>query len=187
MSLIRLLARPMLASAFVADGVDAVMHPERHAEKFDRIRPTLEKAGVPPVVAADTKLLARATGAVSALAGVGLALGRKPRTAALVLAAINLPIAIVRDPIWAAENREERKEMTSNLLRSASMIGGVLVAALDRKGKPSMAWRYHHWKDNRTELSEVKAQAKDELRLARLQAKEDLRDVKAKLKEKYSD
>lgn len=160
MSPTRLIARPMLASYFVLDGIDAVRHPEEHAAKFQKIQPMLEKAGAPPVLAADAILLSRITGAASAVAGVCLALGRRPRTAALALAAINIPITVINNPVWAAENKEDRKEKVRGLLRGLAIGGGLLLAAVDRDGKPSLAYRRQANAEHRAEINELRSELK---------------------------
>ncbi len=99
----------MLAAYFVADGLDAVRAPEAHVARFRKVQPLLERAGVPPVLSSDATMLARASGAVSAIAGLCLATGRKPRTAALTLAVLNIPVTVVNNPFWEADG-EERKE-----------------------------------------------------------------------------
>ena len=60
MSLLRRVVRPMLAAPFIIDGLDAVLHPSRHVEKLERVLPTLEKAGAPPVLTSDAVMLIRA-------------------------------------------------------------------------------------------------------------------------------
>src|SRR5659263_755116 len=98
MSVTRLIARPMLAAYFVADGIDAVRKPQSHVQKFARVQPLLERAGVPPVLSADATMLTRVTGAISAIAGLCLATGRRPRTAALTLAVLNLSLIHISEP-----------------------------------------------------------------------------------------
>ena len=39
MDLLRTFARPMLATSFVLDGIDAMTRPARHAERFERATP----------------------------------------------------------------------------------------------------------------------------------------------------
>ena len=80
MSLLRRVVRPMLAAPFIIDGLDAVLHPSRHVEKLERVLPTLEKAGAPPVLTSDAVMLTRATGVMSIAAGIGLAAGAAPRS-----------------------------------------------------------------------------------------------------------
>ena len=86
MNILRSFARPMLAAPFIVDGLDALVRPSRHVEKFEKVAPTLERAGLPPVLTSDARLLTRASGAVSLVAGLGLAAGRAPRTNATILA-----------------------------------------------------------------------------------------------------
>jgi len=49
MNILRSFARPMLAAPFIVDGLDALARPSRHVEKFEKVAPTLERAGLPPV------------------------------------------------------------------------------------------------------------------------------------------
>lgn len=159
MNLLRLIARPMLAATFVTDGVDAVIRPEAHAEKFRKVVPALEKAGVPPALYADPKMLARVSGAVSAVSGLMLATGRRPRSAALTLALVNVPLTLVNNPAWAARG-EERRRYLAGLVRGVSLGGGLLVAAADLAGKPSWGWRIANARRHRADVSEVTARVK---------------------------
>lgn len=160
MSPTRLIARPMLASYFVADGIDAIRHPEEHAARFQKVQPLLEKAGVPPVLSSDAVMLTRVAGAASAIAGLCLATGRKPRLAALTLAAINIPITVINNPVWAAENKEDRKEKVRGLLRGLAVGGGLIFAAIDRDGKPSLSYRRDAKAEHKAELAEQKDKLK---------------------------
>jgi len=161
MSISRRLARPLLASSFVATGVDALLHPDSHVEKFRKVEPALEKVGVPPAIASDTRMLVRASGAVTAVAGLMLATNRKPRTAALTLAAMTVPVTLVNNPVWTGGGRERKKEMRRGLLTGASLVGGLLIAGLDRDGRPSLAWRATNTREHKAALREVKAAAKE--------------------------
>ena len=160
MDLLRRLARPMLASVFVVDGVDAMTRPARHVEKFEKVAPVLEKAGLPPVLTSDATLLTRASGAASVVAGLGLATGHAPRTCAVVLAALNLPLTLVNHPLWKARGRVERTEALSGLMRGAAVGGGLLLATVDREGEPSLAWKVA----NRREVKAAIAAAEDKVR-----------------------
>ncbi|RJF43255.1 DoxX family protein [Actinomyces sp. 2119] len=147
MNLLRALVRPMLAAPFIADGIDAVTRPQRHVEKFEKVAPTLERAGLPPLLTSDTRLLTRLSGAASLLAGLGLASGRAPRTSAAVLAVVNTPLTLVNYPVWTAHDPAERRDSVSGLLRGAAVGAGLVLATVDRQGKPSLAWRLrsaHH-------------------------------------------
>lgn len=150
----------MLASYFILDGVDAVRHPEEHAAKFQKVQPLLEKAGVPPVLSSDAVMLSRISGVASAVAGLCLATGRKPRLAALTLAALNIPVTVINNPVWTAESKADRKEKVRGLFRGLAIGGGLLLAAVDRDGKPSLAYRRNTKAEHRAEIHELKSQLK---------------------------
>ena len=139
MTVLRRFARPLLASAFVVDGLDAVRNPEARVEKMEssQIRKLSQRFGLPD----DPKLLVRAWGAATAVAGVALAAGRVPRVAALTLAVLTAEQTAVTYPVWAARGREQRREYAKGALKGASTLGGLLIAGADTAGKPSMAWR----------------------------------------------
>ncbi|MFC7406348.1 DoxX family protein [Georgenia alba] len=160
MTALRLLARPMLAAPFVADGVDALLHPKDHVEKVRNVQPVLEKAGVPPALLADPTLIVRASGAVTALSGLLLATGRNPRTAALTLAAITLPATLAKNPVWQATTPQERSGHVAGLLKGVGLCGGALLAAADLAGMPSWSWRVANARDNRARLRATKARLK---------------------------
>lgn len=170
MSPLRALARPLLASAFILDGVDALRHADEHAEKAQPFAPTLAKLSQKvPGMPTDPKTLTRLIGATQVAAGVMLAAGKAPRVAAAVLAVIGIPTTLVRHPVWATQG-EERKEHAAGLLRSAALLGGLIFAAEDREGRPSLGWRYDNWRDHREELSEVRDSLKAEVKAAKQDA-----------------
>lgn len=154
--MIKLLARPLLSAPFIVDGIDAFRHPEKHAERVEKVEPYLTKLGLPPALTNDTELLARVTGGISALAGFALATGRKSRLAALTLAAVHVPITVANT---LAENDGESS--LSKLVKNGAIVGGLLYAAEDRGGKPSLAWRLGNYREHRAEIKEAKQKVKD--------------------------
>ncbi|WP_250506397.1 DoxX family protein [Bowdeniella massiliensis] len=158
--IIKLLARPLLAAPFIAEGIDAVRNPKKHAERFATLEKPLTQLGLPPALSSDTEMLARVLGGVSAVAGLCLATGRKPRTAALTLAAINLPLVVTSNPLWQAKSADQRKEFTANLLKGGALAGGLLYAANDRAGKPSLGWRWDNYLEHRADLKDTKQKLK---------------------------
>lgn len=156
MSLSRRIARPLLAAAFVYEGVDAILRPDPHVQRFKRIEPVLEKTGLPPAATADAKLLVRASGAVTVVAGTALAIGRAPRSAALTLAALNVPITAVNYQFWTVKDASRKKELRKGFIRGVSLAGGLLVAAFDHDGKPSLGWRLSNRRHLKAELGSVK-------------------------------
>ncbi|MDO4899482.1 DoxX family membrane protein [Actinomyces sp.] len=160
MNLLRTVARPTLAAPFVVDGLDALARPGRHAEKFEKVQPVLERAGMPPVLHSDAELLTRISGAVSVFAGLGLATGRAPRTCAAVLAALNIPLTLVNHPVWAAEDADARRRALSGLMRSAAVGAGLALSAVDREGRPSLAWRRENRRQVKAAMAAVEAQVR---------------------------
>jgi len=91
MTVIRLLARPMLASMFVVGGIDSLTHASGKVPKAGKVTdqvPTLAEKIAPGLpVPTDPATLVRINGGVQVVAGLALATGRMPRISALVLAA----------------------------------------------------------------------------------------------------
>ena len=142
MPVLRLIARPMLASRFVADGYDAVRNPSRLAPAAEKmVRPLAEKV---PAVPDRTEQVVRLNGAVQIAAGALLALGRTPRLCALALALTLAPTTWVTHRFWEAEGSEERQRQFVHFLKDASVLGGLLIATADTEARPSLAWRGRH-------------------------------------------
>lgn len=156
MDLLRLIARPLLAAPFIVDGLDAVTRPAKHVERLKAVTNGLERLGLPPVIDSDAALLTRASGAVSVLAGLGLAAGAAPRSCATVLAALNVPLTLVNNPVWLGSSAPVRAARLSGLTRGAALGAGLVMAALDRGGRPSLAWRLSSERTHRAELSAVR-------------------------------
>jgi len=144
--LLRRIARPLLASWFFLEGVDAVRYPTAHAE---RAAPVLNPLSERLPIAIETRRLAQAHGAVLAGCAVMLAIGKAPRTAAFALAALTAPVAVVGQPFWSTRDPQLRADYLRGFLRNVGMIGGALVAAADTEGKPGLAWRIGQSRERR--------------------------------------
>lgn len=176
MSPVRTIARPLLAAPFIIEGIDAAVRPARHVETIteDRsgaisaARSVLQTLGVPASVIdaalQDPTVLVRVSGGVTALAGIALARGKRARLAGVFLASLAVKTAVARYPVWAAEDAEERAEMISALLNRAAVVGGLLVAAADRDGKPSLGWRLEHSRQRRDEILALRDRMKKRYR-----------------------
>ena len=141
MNLLRMVARPLLAAPFVADGIDAVRDPRSHVARIAPARPLIDRAAsVAGVEADDGRLVAatRALGAVTAVAGVGFALGRAPRVCAAVLAVVGAPVALA--PRTGPAEEPGRAARRSAAMRRLALVGGALIASTDRVGAPSASW-----------------------------------------------
>ncbi|MFH9607220.1 DoxX family membrane protein [Streptomyces sp. NPDC017448] len=151
MAVLRRFARPLLASKFIRDGYAAVRNPVVPAARGDG-------SGAGPAGAVsrlplpqDPEQFVRLQGAVQLGAGLLLALGRAPRSASAALAVTLVASALTpyayrtdgdgdgdgdADPETSAAER-------ADLLANVSLLGGLLVAAADTHGKPSLAHRTH--------------------------------------------
>ena len=77
-------------------------------------------------------------------AGVALALGRAPRLASLVLAASLVPTTLAGHRFWEETDPAARNAQRLHLLKNAAILGGVILAAVDTEGRPSVGWRARH-------------------------------------------
>jgi putative oxidoreductase len=142
MLVVRALARPMLASIFILQGYDTFRHPERVADKAEPVvRPVAERV---PVVPAKAEEAVRLNGAVQMVAGSLLALGRWPRLSALAIAGSLVPTTLAGHRFWEAEDDAGKAQQRIHFLKNLSMLGGLLIAAVDTGGKPSLIWQARH-------------------------------------------
>ncbi len=138
MSLVRLVARPLLASKFILDGVDHVRHPGMRSEA---VAPLVDKLSERTPVPNDAELFVRANGGAMAGAGALLAIGKMQRLSATVLAATSLPAILADHAFWAESDPDLKRVKRKEFLTSLGLLGGVLIAAVDTQGQPGLAWR----------------------------------------------
>jgi len=142
MAVLRALARPMLASIFIVQGYDTLRRPERVAPRAEKVvGPLKERFDALPD---NTEHLVRINGGVQLVAGSLLAIGRFPRLSALALAATLVPTTLAGHPYWEAKDDQERAQQRIHFLKNLTMLGGLLIAAADTEGKPSLAWQSRH-------------------------------------------
>jgi putative oxidoreductase len=142
MTLVRRIARPMLASVFVWGGVEALRHPEPKAPAADRVGPAI--AQKIPYLPDDPESLVKLNAAVQVGAGSLLALGRFPRLSALLLAVSLVPTTLAGHRFWEEDDPQERYRQRGNFLKNTGLLGGLILAAVDTEGQPGLAWRAKH-------------------------------------------
>lgn len=148
MDVARAVARPMLAGMFVVGGVDAFRHPETKVPKAESVTdPMLESLALP----GNTATWVRINGAVQVTAGVALATGRLPRLAALALAVSLVPTTLAGHRFWEEHDDAARAGQRIHFFKNVSMLGGLLLAADDTGGRPSIPWRVHNAADHALE------------------------------------
>ena len=129
MRLLTLAGRPLLASTFITGGLAAARAPGGRAD-------AAAKLGLP-----QPELMVRLNGAAMLLGGAALAVGYKPRRAALLLAGTLLPTTYAGHAFWAQEDPAEKVGSQIHFFKNASMLGGLLAVAGDapRKAQPRSA------------------------------------------------
>ena len=149
--IIRTIARWLLASWFIDEGISSISKPGIHialAEPY--VRKITNLADMPHPDSKTMTNLVRVHGTTMVGAGLLLGTGIAPRTGALALAGLTAPIAIANAPIGRRVPPEEvdapvdtltKQARTSRFMTALAMTGAALLAAFDREGKPSMLWR----------------------------------------------
>jgi uncharacterized membrane protein YphA (DoxX/SURF4 family) len=142
MAVLRAVARPMLASIFIVQGFGTMRHPERVVKKAEPVvRPVTERVSFLPD---DTEQVVRLNGAVQLTAGVLLAIGWLPRLSAAAIAGTLVPTTAAGHRFWESDDEQERAQQRIHFLKNLAMFGGLLIAAGDTAGRPSLAWRSKH-------------------------------------------
>jgi uncharacterized membrane protein YphA (DoxX/SURF4 family) len=148
MTLLRAVARTLLASQFVVSGFKALKNPQPlvpAAEPLvERWVPVVKKYApeqVADFIPEDTLTLVRINGALELFGGIALATGKGRRLGALLLAASLIPSTVAKYPFWSRDTAEEKAIDRSHFLKNVSLLGGVLLAAKDTEGKPSLVYR----------------------------------------------
>jgi uncharacterized membrane protein YphA (DoxX/SURF4 family) len=139
MALTRRIARPMLAAIFIAEGIDALRDPEHKAKAAQAV--TVPLVEWMPSLPDDPELLVRVNGAVQVGAGVLLATGRFRRLASVALIGSIIPTTYAGHRFWEEEEGAARSEQQMHFLKNLGLLGGLILAAFDTEGKPSVGWR----------------------------------------------
>jgi len=135
MTLLRTIARPMLASMFLYGGSMALRNASAMAPKVQPVADTLQKA-LPVQISASN--VARINAATHITAGLGLATGRLPRLSALTLAATMPATTATGHQFWKESDPEARRNQTVHFLKNVAITGGLLMSTLDPE--PHKRW-----------------------------------------------
>ena len=173
MTLVRRLARPCLAAMFVTGGFDSLRAPASKVPAADPIAPRIaEKL---PYLPEDTEQLVKINGAVQVGAGLMLATGRLPRLSSALLAGSLVPTTLAGHRFWEEEDETRRAQQRIHFFKNVSMLGGLMLAAVDTEGRPGLAWRAQHAGHHVVDTS------RHTRKLARLEAKLAARSARDKL------
>jgi uncharacterized membrane protein YphA (DoxX/SURF4 family) len=137
---VRRIARPLLASIFLAGGLDALRAPRPKVGVAADVAPRVAQH-IPGLEDADTETLIRVNGGVQVGAGVLLVLNRLPRLSALALAASLVPTTAAAHRFWELDDPGERARQQVHFFKNLSLLGGLLIALVDSAGMPGITWR----------------------------------------------
>ena len=136
--LVRRIARPLLASTFIFGGLDALRNPASKAPAAAKLdiprKPGMDKLNI-----SSTEQAVKVNAAAQVAGGSLLAFGRFPRVAALVLAGSIVPTTLAGHRFWEEADSAKKQGQLLHFLKNASMLGGLLLAAVDTAGKESLA------------------------------------------------
>lgn len=112
----------------------------------DAARPTLEGLSklpdpVGPNVPNNAETVAKITAGVQIGGGLLLATGKLPRLASAALAFSVVPGSLGGHQFWSETDPARKAEERRAFLTDVSLIGGLIIAAVDTEGRPSLGWR----------------------------------------------
>ncbi|MDN5748986.1 MAG: DoxX family membrane protein [Pseudonocardia sp.] len=137
----------MLAALFIQGGINALKAPQGHVAAarpvLDAVSPAVDKAvEIAPIdQRPDDEMLIKIDAGVKIVAGSMLALGRFPRLASTALAASLVPTTLSAHRFWEETDEAKKMDQQVHFLKNVGLLGGLLIAAADTHGKPSVAWR----------------------------------------------
>jgi putative oxidoreductase len=135
---IRRLARPLLASVFVSGGIDTLRNPGPRTEMAE---PVATKVAEPLPLPDEPDQLVKINAWVQVVAGSLFALGKLPRLTALALAGSLVPTTLAGHRFWEEGDPERKAQQQVHFFKNLGLLGGLLLAAVDTAGAPSLGWR----------------------------------------------
>jgi uncharacterized membrane protein YphA (DoxX/SURF4 family) len=132
-----------LSAAFISRGIDTLRSPK---PATDAARPTLEGLSKLPDpvgsnVPSNAETVARINAVVQIGGGLLLASGKLPRVASAALAISVVPGSLGGHTFWNESDPQRKADERRAFLTDISLIGGLIIAAVDTEGKPSLGWR----------------------------------------------
>jgi uncharacterized membrane protein YphA (DoxX/SURF4 family) len=138
MTITRRIARPLLAASFISGGIDTLRNPEPRVEMAETVAP---KVAEPLPLPNETDQLVKINAVVQVVAGLFLAIGRLPRLAALALAGSLVPTTLAGHRFWEMDEGPQKAQQQIHFLKNVGLLGGLILAAVDTEGAPSLGWR----------------------------------------------
>jgi uncharacterized membrane protein YphA (DoxX/SURF4 family) len=138
MSLARRAARAALAASFISGGLDQLRNPQPKAGPASPIaKPIADRV---PQLPNDPESLVKLDGAIKIAGGLGLVFGPFARPSALLLAGSLVPTTLAGHRFWETTDPDQKVSDRVEFFKNVSLVGGLLIAALDTGGRPSIPW-----------------------------------------------
>jgi uncharacterized membrane protein YphA (DoxX/SURF4 family) len=138
MSLARRAARAALAASFVSGGIDQIRNPQPKVGPASPIaKPIADRV---PQLPNDPESLVKLDGAIKVVGGLGLVFGPFARPAALLLAGSLVPTTLAAHRFWETTDPDQKVSDRVEFFKNVSLVGGLLVTALDTGGRPSIPY-----------------------------------------------
>ena len=137
----------MLAAVFITGGINALRSPEGHVQAakpvLDAMAPAVDKVvdAAPIEQRPNDVMLVKVDAGVKIAAGSLLAIGKFPRLASTALAASLIPTTLAGHRFWEESDPEVKAQQQVHFFKNVGLLGGLLIAASDTAGKPSLGWR----------------------------------------------
>lgn len=94
-----------------------------------------------PALPDDTAALVRLNGGIQIGAAVLMALGKLRRLSALVLIGSIIPTTLAAHRFWDELDDAKRAAQQMQFFKNMGILGGLILAATDTEGAPSVSWR----------------------------------------------
>lgn len=128
----------MLSAIFVTSGIEGLRHPGVMAEMAEPQASTMAgKLGLPT----DPDLLVKINSGVHVGAGILLSMGKFRRLASLALLGTLVPTTWAAHRFWEVDDPGARAQQQSHFFKNLSLMGGLILSAVDNEGVPSLGRR----------------------------------------------
>ena len=134
---LRGLARTLLAGTFVVGGFSSWKRSSKLAVPALKVIEPVKNA-IPGSLSAEQ--LVKVNAGVQVVAGGLFALGIAPRVMAIVLVGSLVPTTLAGHRFWEIDDDVEKAQQKIQFLKNAGLTGGLIFAALDTGGRPSVFW-----------------------------------------------
>ena len=133
---LRGLARTLLASIFVFGGISGWKRSSKLAAPAAKVVEPVRDS-IPGSLSVEQ--LVKVNAGVQVVAGGLFAVGVSPRVMAIVLGGSLVPTTLAGHRFWEMDDEADKAQHQIQFVKNAALIGGLIFAALDTGGRPSIS------------------------------------------------